>query len=186
MPFGSLWLPVVASSVAVFVVSAILHMALRYHRADHKQLPDEEGVRDALRKAGAAPGMYMTPYCKDQAQMKEPAFLEKFTKGPIAIISVMPNGQPNMGKYLGLWFVLTLLVSFTAAYVARLVLQPGAEHAMTAFRITGTVAFAAYGLGQISDYIWKAQPGPNTVRHMIDAIVYAVVTGVVFCFLWPK
>jgi hypothetical protein len=186
MPFGSLWLPVVLSSVAIFMISAILHMALKYHRADHKQLPDEENVREALRKAGAAPGMYMTPYCKDQAQMKDPAFQEKFTKGPIAILAVMPSGQVNMGKHLGLWFGLTLLTSFVAAYVARMVLQPGAEHAMTAFRITGTVAFAAYGLGQISDSIWKAQPWPNTMRHMIDAIVYAVVTGAIFCFLWPK
>ena len=186
MPLGSLWLPVVVSAVAVFVVSSILHMALKYHRADHKQLPDEEGVRDALRKSGAAPGMYMTPYCKDQKEMNEPAFKEKFVKGPIAIIAMMPNGQVNMGKYLGLWFGLALFVSFVAGYVARVALQPGAGDATRAFRITGTVAFAAYGLGQISDSIWKAQPWSNTTRHLIDAIVYAVVTGAIFCTLWPK
>jgi hypothetical protein len=186
MAFGTLWLPVVLSAVAVFFISAILHMALRYHRADHKQLPDEEGVRDALRKSGAAPGMYMTPYCKDQKQMSEPAFQEKFAKGPIAIVSVLPNGQVNMGKHLGLWFGLALLTSFTAGYVARVALQPGAGDAMRAFRITGAVAFGAYGLGQISDSIWKAQPWSNTTRHLIDAIVYAVVTGAIFCTLWPK
>ena len=38
MPFGSLWMPVLASAVAVFVVSSILHMALRYHRADSRDV----------------------------------------------------------------------------------------------------------------------------------------------------
>jgi hypothetical protein len=38
MPFGSLWLPVVVSAVAVWLVSAVLHMVLKYHRADHRPL----------------------------------------------------------------------------------------------------------------------------------------------------
>ena len=50
MPFGSLWLPVVVAAVAVWIVSAILHMALKYHMADYKKLPDEETVAGALRK----------------------------------------------------------------------------------------------------------------------------------------
>src|SRR5258708_920215 len=50
MPFGSLWLPVVVSAVAVFIVSSIVHMVLRYHRADYKRLPDEDSVAAALRK----------------------------------------------------------------------------------------------------------------------------------------
>ena len=51
MPFGSLWLPVVVSAVAVWFVSAILHMVLKYHRADYRQLPNEEAVVQGMRAA---------------------------------------------------------------------------------------------------------------------------------------
>ncbi|HJQ98932.1 MAG TPA: hypothetical protein VJ826_11510 [Candidatus Polarisedimenticolaceae bacterium] len=185
MAFGTLWMPVLASGVAVFVVSSILHMALRYHRADHKQLPGEDSVREALGKAKPAPGIYMTPFCNDMKEMSQPAVQEKFTKGPVAIVTVMPNGMPSMGKLLGLWFGFAVFVSFTAAYIARHTLMPGAD-GMTVMRITGTVAFAGYGLGQISDSIWKAQPWSNTMRFLFDSLIYGVVTGLIFKLLWPS
>ena len=87
MPFGSLWMPVLASAVAVFVVSSIMHMLLKYHRADIKKLPNEDDLRDVLGKSGAAPGVYMTPYCADPGEMKQPAMQEKYVKGPIALIT---------------------------------------------------------------------------------------------------
>jgi hypothetical protein len=184
MPFGSLWMPVLASAAAVFVVSSILHMALRYHRADHKQLPGEDAIREALGKQKPAPGLYMTPYC-EMKEMSEPAMKEKFEKGPIAIVSVLPNGMPAMGKLLGLWFGFCVLVSFVAAYIARHTLMPGAD-GMTVMQITGTVAFAGYFLGNVSDSIWKAQPWANTARFLIDGVIYAVVTGLTFRLLWPS
>jgi hypothetical protein len=52
-------------------------------------------------------------------------------------------------------------------------------------RVTGTVAFAAYGVSHISDSIWKGQPWSNTVRALIDAALYALLTAVVFRVMWP-
>lgn len=183
MPFGSLWIPVVASAVAVFAASSLLHMFLKYHQADHQKLPAEDAVREALGRADIAPGVYMTPYCTHQ-QMKDPAVAAKFEKGPVAIITALPKGMPNLGKHLGLWFGLCFLVSFTAAYIARHTLQPGAAGILV-MQITGAVAFAGYGYGQISDTIWKGQPWSNTMRHLFDSVIYAVVTGGIFMALWP-
>jgi hypothetical protein len=177
-------MPVLASAVAVFVVSSILHMALRYHRADHRQLPGEDAVREALGKQKPAPGVYMTPYCSDMKEMSAEGMQAKFKTGPVAIVTVLPNGMPAMGKLLGLWFGFCVLASFIAAYIARHTLMPGAD-GMTVMRITGTVAFAAYGLGNVSESIWKAQPWANTTRFLIDALIYGVVTGLVFRLLWP-
>ena len=44
---GALWLPIVLSALLVFVVSAIIHMVLKYHNRDYKQLPNEVAVRAA-------------------------------------------------------------------------------------------------------------------------------------------
>ena len=184
MPFGSLWLQVIVSAVVVFVASSILHMALKYHRADYKPLPNDDAVREALAKGNPAPGVYFTPYCPDMKQMREPAIREKFEKGPVAMITVCPKGAPVMPKYLALWFGFNVLVSFVAAYVARHTLQPGAD-GMLVMRITGTVAFAAYVLSHLSDSIWKGQPWGNTLRHAVDGMIYALLTGVTFRLLWP-
>lgn len=184
MPFGSLWLPVLVSAVVVFVASSILHMALKYHKADCRPLPNEDAVRDALAKGSPAPGLYVTPHCTDMKQMKEPAIKEKFDKGPVAMVTMLPKGVPRMPKLLALWFGYSVLVSFVAAYVARHTLQPGAD-GLLVMRITGTVAFAGYALSHVSDSIWKGQPWANTVRALIDGAIYALVTGLIFRLLWP-
>lgn len=184
MPFGSLWIPVVVSTVAVFVASSIVHMALRYHRADIKALPDEEAVRDALAKQKTVPGVYYLPYCLDSKQMNEPAMKEKFAKGPVAMITLVPSGTPSMGRHLLEWLGLVFVVSFTAAYVARHTLAPGAP-GMLVMRVTGAIAFGCYGVSHISDSIWKAQPWGNTARALLDAVIYAIVTGATFRLLWP-
>jgi hypothetical protein len=185
MPFGSLWLQVVIAAIVVFVASSLMHMVLRYHKTDYRKFPDEEAVRSALAKQDLAPGMYPTPYCSDMKQMKDPAMLAKFEKGPVAHVVVLPKGQPNMGKHLGLWFGYAFLVSFVSAYVARHTLHPGADQAFLAMQVTGTVAFMAYGLSEISDSIWKGQPWSNTFKFMIDAAVYSILTGLVFKLMWP-
>lgn len=184
MPFGSLWLPVIVSAVAVFVTSAVFHMALKYHKKDFKPLPNEEGVRAAIAKGDPAPGMYMTPYCSDMSKMKDPAVQKQFETGPVTVLTVLPKGLPNMGRHLGLWFGYCVAVSFVTAYVARHTLMPGAD-GMTVMRITGTVAFAAYALSQVVDSIWKGQPWRNTMLHVLDGIIYTVVTSVTFRLLWP-
>jgi len=184
MPFGSLWLPVVVSAVVVWLLSSVLHMVLKYHKADYKPLPDEEAVGSALRKDAPPPGVYTIPYCDDMAQMKDPAFQEKYRRGPVAMVKVMKSEPPAMGKFLGLWFLFCLLVSFTAAYVARNSLSFDAL-GMKVMQITGTVAFAGYGYGALIDWVWGANPASNTLRALIDALLYALATGAVFWWLWP-
>jgi hypothetical protein len=183
MPFLSLWLPVVVSAVAVWILSAVLHMVLKYHRADYKGLSDEASVADALRKQSPAPAVYMIPYCTGE-QMKDPATRKKYEDGPVALITVMRSAAPAMGKYLLQWLLYCLFASFVAAYVARLTLHPGGD-GMLAMRVTGSVAFAAYTFGYFHDSIWQGIPWSNSIRGIIDAIIYSIATGAVFCWLWP-
>jgi hypothetical protein len=185
MPFGSLWLPVVVSAVAVFVASALAHMVLKYHRNDFRALPDEDAVAEAMRKSPPAPGQYVIPHCADPSKMKDPEVQARYARGPVAIVTVLRSGTPNMGKYLALWFGFTLLVAFVAAYVARHTL-PAAADGLNVMRITGTVAFVGYAFGAVRDAIWKAEPPANMLREVADSVVYGVITGLVFRWLWPE
>ena len=50
IPIISLWIPIVLSSVIVFIASSILHMLLKYHRSDYRKLPNEPALVETLRK----------------------------------------------------------------------------------------------------------------------------------------
>src|SRR5882762_7760882 len=144
----ALWLPILLSAVIVFVASSILHMVLPYHKSDYRKLPEEDRVLDALRAAGVTPGRtYHFPHCT-QKEMKSPEAIEKFKRGPIGLMNVIPSGPPAMGKYLGLWFVYCLVVGVFVACLTGRTQAPGTQY-MEIFRVAGTAAFLAYGLGHI-------------------------------------
>ena len=67
---------------------------------------------------------------------------EKYNQGPVAWLTVLPNGPIAMGKNLIMWFLYTILIGFVVAYVATLSLSGGATYG-TVFRLTGTVAILA-------------------------------------------
>ena len=49
-PLTDLWLAILVSSVAVFVVSSVLHMLLPIHKGDMRPLPDEDLYPNLFRK----------------------------------------------------------------------------------------------------------------------------------------
>jgi hypothetical protein len=180
----SLWMPIVLSAVAVFIASSILHMVLTYHRRDYRQLPDEAAVLDALRRGELPPGVYNFPYCASGKEMGTPEMQEKYKRGPIGMLSVMPSGPPKMGKFLLRWFVFCLLVSVAVACLLGGALPAGTEY-MVVFHGAALAAFMAYGFGEIVAWIWKAQPVSNTLRGLFDALIYALLTAGFFGWLWP-
>ncbi len=100
VPILALWLPILAAAVIVFVVSSLLHMVLTYHQSDYRGLPHEADVMEAMRKAGVQPGDYMMPHGGSMAAFKDPVFLDKYAKGPVAVLTVMRSGRPSMGPQL--------------------------------------------------------------------------------------
>jgi len=179
----SLWMPIVVSALFVFLVSSVMHMALKYHKADYRQLPDEARQIEALR--GLPPGYYNFPYCTSMKDMGSPEMLDKFRRGPVGMLTVLPSGPPAMGKALGLWFVFTLVVGVLAGYLASRTLAPG-THYLQVFRVVGCASFMAYSLAYFSDAIWKMKPWGMTLKHAIDGLVYGLLTAGVFGWLWPQ
>jgi hypothetical protein len=55
----ALWLPIVVAAVLVFLVSLVLHMALKYHRADYKLR--EGAILDAMRGEDLVLSYYFFP-----------------------------------------------------------------------------------------------------------------------------
>ena len=182
---ASLWLPILVASVLVFLASSIVHMALGYHAADWKKLPREDEVQNALRPFGIPPGDYMLPCPDSPAAMNTPEFKAKRDKGPVFIMTVWPTGtHTGMGAQLATWFVYLIVVGIFAGYVASITLGPGAPY-LTVFRITGTVAFAAYSLALLQHSIWYRRRWVTTMISVFDGLIYSLLTAGSFGWLWP-
>lgn len=184
VPLMSLWLPIVVSAVIVFVASWIIHMVLTYHRSDFRKLPSEDEVMAALRRFDIPPGDYLMPCAGRPKEMNEPAFVEKMTKGPVAVITIMRSGRPSMAPQLAQWFVYCLVVSVFAAYVAGRALAPGADY-LAVFRFAGTTAFVGYSLALWQNTIWSKRHWVVTLKATVDGLVYGLLTGGTFGWLWP-
>ena len=180
----SLWLPILLSAVFVFIASSIVHMVLTYHRTDLGQVPDEAKVMDALRPFNIPPGDYVMPFAADNNEMGTPEFVEKTRQGPVGFLTVLPNGPMTIGKSLGMWFGYSLVVGAIAGYTAGLTLGPDADYRVV-FRIVSTVAFCGYSLAILQSTIWWYRSWGYTLRTMFDGLIYALLTGGTFGWLWP-
>jgi hypothetical protein len=185
VPISALWLPIVLSAVIAFIASSIFHMVLPHHKGDYGKLPHEDDVMAAMRKAGVNPGDYLMPHGGSVAAMKDPAFIEKMTKGPVAMMTVMKSGPPAMGGQLAQWFVYCLVVSVFAAYIAGRALGPGA-HYLAVFRFAGCTAFVGYTLALWQDSIWFKRAWSTTIKNTVDGLVYGLLTAGTFGWLWPR
>jgi hypothetical protein len=185
VPLLSLWLPLVLSAVIVFVASSVMHMVLPYHWGQLKRLPREDDVMAALRGFNIPSGDYGVPCPDSPTALRDPAFLEKRAKGPVAFMTVLPSGSLSMSKNLIQWFVYIFVVNTFAAYIAGRALGPGVDY-LAVFRFVGTAAFLGYSLALAQSSIWSARAWSTTATSMFDGLVYGLLTAGTFGWLWPR
>lgn len=179
-----LWLPILLSAVGVFIASSVLHMVLKFwHMPDYKGFPNEDEVGAAIRNGAPRPGIYMLPYCSPE-NMNSPETKRKLEAGPVGIMFLRGNGMANMGITLAQWFVFCLVVSVFAAYVAVVTMSAGAAD-MQVFRVVTVVAFMAYAFGAVPYGIWWGQPWSALFKDIVDGLIYGLITGALFAWLWP-
>ena len=180
MSILDLWLPIVAATLACFFMSSAIWVLFKWHNSDYRRAEREEDVRAALK--GSTPGYYMLPYCVDYAEMAKDEMQQKFKDGPIAYITVAPSGLPAMGPRMISMALYFLLVSVVCAYLVTRTLEADAEY-LSVFRIAGTVAFIANGIAVIPESIWFSRPWSMTLKNILDALIYALITGGIFGWL---
>ena len=185
VPLAALWLPILVSAVIVFVASSIVHMVLPIHRSDYRKLPKEDDVMAALRAFDIPPGDYLVPCGTGPESMKDPAFIDRMKKGPVALMTFRQPGPPSMGKSLALWFVYCVVVSIFAAYISGRALTSSANY-LQVFRFAGCVAFVGYALALWQDTIWFSRAWTTTLKSTIDGFIYGLLTAGTFGWLWPR
>ena len=181
---GALWLPILLSAAAVWVASMLVWTVLPHHKSDYARLPNEDAARQALAPQEIPPGLYNIPHVASRGDLQNPEVVRRFEEGPVGFITVLPSGVPTMGSKLVLSFVLYLAVGVVVAYLAGRTLASGTDY-LSVFRITGTVAWLAYGVGTVPDAIWFGRPWSSVFKGLLDALVYGLLTAGFFGWLWP-
>lgn len=180
-----LWLPILGGGFLAWMASGVIHMALKYHNLDYKKLPNEDDVLAVVGEGKPGLGLYSLPYCTDPKEMAEEAMQKKFADGPVLFVTVFENGMPNMGKLLSQQFAYFLFSALLVAYALTLVYGTAASGG-DVFRLAMTVAFLAFGWGNIPFSIWYGHPWGITARFMLDALIYSAIMAAMFCWLWPS
>jgi hypothetical protein len=184
VPVLSLVIPIALSAVFVFIASSVIHMATPWHKNDLKKFPNEDAVLSALRPLNLRVGEYGLPKADSMKDMRSPEFQAKFKAGPVALITVRPS-EWAMSGLLVQWFIYSLVVSLFAGYIAGVAFGPGTEY-LRIMQVAGCVAFTGYAMGAPQQSIWWGQSWARTFRNMLDGLLYGLLTGGTFGWLWPR
>ncbi|MBL0870395.1 MAG: hypothetical protein IBJ18_07465 [Phycisphaerales bacterium] len=180
-----LWLPIMISGVAVFVLSALGWMAVNHHAKDQRSLPDSKPLMDALEAMKAEPGVYMFPMaCGHGSKEQKAAAMAEMFKKPTGVIRIwkMPSMGGNMLSSLAVYLVISVLIAYLGWSAFGATNKSFAE----LFKVLGTAGVLAYSFAFIPNDIWFQNSRRATVLCVIDGVIYGLATGAIFAAMWPK
>ena len=193
MTTTKIFLAGVLGAVAMFVWTAIAHMALPLGEAGIGELPKDEDVLSALKSsAGDKSGLYIYPGMglgpdanHQQRQAVMDKYVEKLEKNPSGLILYHPAGSRpmNMAKFLTIEFVTELLEALLAVYLlakTRIFTFGGRVGFVTTAGILAAIAT------NISYWNWWGFPTVYTASYMFIQIVGFFLVGLVAAIMFRR
>lgn len=179
---ADLWLPILVAAIVVQIASTLVHMALPFwHTADYRTTDDDRPFVEAMRPL--RPGLYVIPRMPERRSAEETA---EWSKGPSAIVYLRNPVAFSFGKTIGIYFLYCLVSAIFVAYIAGQTLTPG-THYLRVFQIAGAAGTMFWSFGNnISDAIWYGKPWRSAIKYAIDGLLYGMLMGGVFGWLWPE
>ena len=181
-----LWLPILLSAAAIWVLSLVVWMALPHHKRDFIAIahpPGEDGLMEYIRSSGIKPGNYLFPDFRDRASMETAKTQKALQEGPVGHLSIWPTPL-TMGSKLIATFFVHLVVSILIAYLARIAL-PGPAPFAKVFQIAATAGILAYCFSFIPSALWWGSYKRTIVANVIDGVLFGLVIGAIFAWRWP-
>jgi len=194
-----LWLPILVSGVGVWIASFIAWMAVGHHKKDRDAIPGgrEQEFMDIITRMNIPPGNYGFPdFCQhDKLPRKErmEALKTLYDKRPMGMLRVW--GEMNMGVNMALSFLFYLVTSAVIGYLGWAALPHGAASVASAegsslfwkvFRVLGTAGILAYCFASFPGDLWFQKKRRAMMMDWIDGVVFGLITGALFAWLWPK
>lgn len=177
---AGLWLPILASAVAVWFWCALAWMALPHHKRDWSPLPDEDAFLSRIRSLQLPPGQYAFPDMRSKAD--KAALEAKMKTGPMGLINIWP--PINMPRNMLATFAIQLFVSALLGYLGAVALEPGAAFGQV-MQVMATGGILAYGFAFLPNMVWFNAGRAAMLSCTFDGVVSGLLTGAIFAALWP-
>lgn len=183
----------VLGAIAMFIWTAIAHMATPLGEAGIGEIPNEEAVLAAMQSSiGAKGGLYMYPgmglgpdatHAQKSEAMK--GYEARLEKNPSGLLLYHPAGSRamQMPKHLIVEFITQLIEAFLVVALlaqTRIVTFGGRLAFVTVAGIFGAVTT------NVSYWNWWGFPSTYTVCYMFIQIVGFFVLGLVAAFIFRK
>lgn len=191
-----LWLPILVSAAAVWIASSLAWMVVGHHKKDWKGIPQEKDFIETIKRMGIPPGNYGFPEfrrCEGLSKEEKKSLWEEMQKNPMGLLRVW--GPINMGRNMLLSLLVYLVASILIAYIGwnsfhDVPLFPGSAGPRPEFskvmQVLGTAGVLAYCIASLPNDIWFQRSRREVFMGLIDGVVFGLLTGAVFAWLWPR
>ncbi|MEX2283010.1 MAG: hypothetical protein WEE89_11055 [Gemmatimonadota bacterium] len=177
---NQLWLPILVSTMLIFMASAVMWMVMPHHRNDWQSMPNGERVQEMMK--GVAPGQYIYPGIMKPEERKDQEAQKRYQAGIGFVIVREPRIE--MGKQMAVSALHTLVISALVAYLVASTVPQGSPY-LTVFRVAATAAILGYAGAIPANAIWWGNTWSSTMKNIADGVVYGLLTAGVFAWLWP-
>jgi hypothetical protein len=180
---ADLWLPILVAALIVQVASTIMHMALPFwHTADYGKTGNDRAFLDAMRPLKS--GLYQIPAMPHGRPTEEET--REWMSGPTGILYLRNPASFSFAKTLTVYFLYCLVSAVFVAYIVGQTLGRGTDY-LRVMQIAGAAGTIFWAFGNnVSDAIWYGKPWRVTIKYAIDGLVYGLLMGGVFGWLWPE
>ena len=162
----------VLGAVAMFLWSAVAHMALPLGEAGIKQISKEEALLSTMQSTLSETGLYMFPNMGTDMAANE----QKIAKGPSGMIMYFPKRDFSFGQSLGVQFVTQLVQALIAVYLLSLTNLGTFGGRLGFFVLLGVIAAIATN---VPYWNWYGFPVTYTAAYMFSGWVEYVCAGLV-------
>lgn len=184
-----LFLAALLGAIAMFLWSAVAHMALPLGKAGIKEIPNEQALLSAMEaQIGDNPGLYVFPgpgvgpaASKEEKRTME-QMNELYAKGPSGLLMYHSAGSWPFafGKWLTMEFLIELLECLLAVF-----LLAQTRHVSFGARVcfVTVLGIAVAVWTNMSYWNWYGFPKRYTAVYMVTEVVGFIVAGVVIALV---
>jgi hypothetical protein len=180
MTVYDLWFPILVSGLVTHILSTLAWMIMPHHKPEWQKLPIEDELHTLLTKNKAAAGQFIFPFARNPQEERAADYQDKVRQcRGMLILWATPA---NMGKAIGLTLLGFFVIAFVIGYLASLAMSRDADF-MRVLQFVTTAGLLAHVAANFPHVFWFRR---KIAMEVLDGVIYALATGLIFAALWPR